>query len=347
MQKASGADGMLLEVSSRLRRLQDFILQNHFRELSVYLSHSDLYPSQETKILLIRKAVRHQVEIGLILPVRRYLFHELGVRLKEPARHLQGNMKKLQSDPSTLLGEETPRVISAKGWGPAKQAMMKALWAVLPSDQVDALRGAAERVVELHASLQRSTRPKSNKNSARRAGGARTGNSEGSDGRAGCAASASKGSEGSGGSCGTFGRDEHQRPSEPALVPVLATVGDFSGALHQPPQRSQPCSPPSQEHLHARSSAVAAADPLLPGVGGSLRQHYSREKSPDVPAHIRPSQEMEASCSATSPRAPGEALAPGLVLESASGTTRFPACGPRRGEVSSPREFVAQSEAEA
>ncbi|CBN76111.1 conserved unknown protein [Ectocarpus siliculosus] len=146
---APDVDSLMKCASSRLRRLQDFVLDHHEEQLS-----SCAYTTSETREAIVRKAVRRQVELSLYLPLRRCLWKELTWRIRDPARKLERAIQALRRSPPAVFGLETLGVLASKEWGPVKEVMGQATRNVLPTDQIDGLRRAAEHLTALHASLQ-------------------------------------------------------------------------------------------------------------------------------------------------------------------------------------------------
>ncbi|CAN0117704.1 unnamed protein product, partial [Ectocarpus sp. 12 AP-2014] len=146
---APDVDSLMKCASSRLRRLQDFVLDHHEEQLS-----SCAYTTSETREAIVRKAVRRQVELSLYLPLRRCLWKELTWRIRDPARKLQRAIQALRRSPPAVFGLETLGVLESEEWGPVKEVMGQATRSVLPTDQIDGLHRAAEHLAALHASLQ-------------------------------------------------------------------------------------------------------------------------------------------------------------------------------------------------
>ncbi|CAM9146896.1 unnamed protein product [Ectocarpus sp. 13 AM-2016] len=146
---APDVDSLMKCASSRLRRLQDFVLDHHEEQLS-----SCAYTTSETREAIVRKAVRRQVELSLYLPLRRCLWKELTWRIRDPARKLERAIQALRRSPPAVFGLETLGVLESEEWGPVKEVMGQATRSVLPTDQIDGLHRAAEHLTVLHASLQ-------------------------------------------------------------------------------------------------------------------------------------------------------------------------------------------------
>ncbi|CAM9504849.1 unnamed protein product [Scytosiphon promiscuus] len=153
---APDVESLMTGTSSRLRRLQEFVLEEHEEQLSSCANST----SGETETI-VRKAVRRQVELSLFLPLRRCLWKELARRLRGPARILQRAMKALRGSSPAVFGVESSDVLTSEKWGPAKEAMGQATRTVLPIDQTDGLRRASEHIAALHASLQQRVRASS------------------------------------------------------------------------------------------------------------------------------------------------------------------------------------------
>eukprot|EP00752_Nemacystus_decipiens_P014145 g12578.t2 len=146
---APDMQSLMKGASSRLRRLQDFILEQHEEQLS-----ASSYATGEEKEVTMRKAVRRQVELSFYLPLRRCLWKELTRRLQGPARKLSRAIQVLRCSSPSVFGVESTGIFGSTEWGPAKESMAQATRRVLPTDQIDGLRRAAEHIAVLHASLQ-------------------------------------------------------------------------------------------------------------------------------------------------------------------------------------------------